>query len=123
MESEGSFVHEYSIHYEKIIYLNQLYMLNLLEKIINFYHKRLFKEDQSKIPLIAMINLDELTMIARKDISEDYFLNFMQDNKDYSKYLNKQRRLERMIDFYQSLNPSEQSKTPLIKMINLDELE
>lgn len=98
-------------------------MLNLLEKIINFYHKRLFKEDQSKIPLIAMINLDELTMITRKDISEDYFLNFMQDNKDYSKYLNKQRRLERMIDFYQSLNSSEQSKTPLIKMINLDELE
>lgn len=70
-----------------------------------------------------MINLDELTMIARKDISEDYFLNFMQDNKDYSKYLNKQRRLERIIDFYQSLNPSEQSNTPLIKMINLDKLE
>ena len=64
-------------------------MLNLLKKIINFYHKRLFKEDQSKIPLIAMINLDELTIIARKDISEDYFLNFMQDNKDYLKYLNK----------------------------------
>ena len=98
-------------------------MLYLLEKIINFYHKRLFKEDQSKIPLIAMINLNELMMIARKDISEDYFLNFMQDNKDYSKYLNKQRRLERMIEFYQSLNPSEQSKIPLIKMINLDELE
>jgi len=70
-----------------------------------------------------MINLDELTIIARKDISEDYFLNFMQDNKDYSKYLNKQRRLERMIDFYQSFNPSEQSKIPLIKMINLDKLE
>ena len=32
-----------------------------------------------------MINLDELTMITRKDISEDYFLNFMQDNKDYLK--------------------------------------
>lgn len=123
MESEGSFTHEYEKWHEKIGYLNQLYMLNLLEKIINFYHKRLFKEDQSKIPLIAMINLDELTMITRKDISEDYFLNFMQDNKDYSKYLNKQRRLERMIDFYQSLNSSEQSKTPLIKMINLDELE
>lgn len=123
IESEGSFIHEYEKWHEKIGYLNQLYMLYLLEKIINFYHKRLFKEDQSKIPLIAMINLDELTMIARKDISEDYFLNFMQDNKDYLKYLNKQRRLERMIDFYQSLNPSEQSKTPLIKMINLDKLE
>lgn len=107
MESEGSFTHEYEKWHEKIGYLNQLYMLNLLEKIINFYHKRLFKEDQSKIPLIAMINLDELTMIARKDISEDYFLTFMQDNKDYSKYLNKQRKLERMIDFYQSLNSSE----------------
>ena len=123
MESEGSFTHEYEKWHEKIGYLNQLYMLNLLEKIINFYHKRLFKEDQSKIPLIAMINLDELTMITRKDISEDYFLNFMQDNKDYSKYLNKQRRLERMIDFYQSLNSSEQSKIHLIGMINLDELE
>lgn len=86
MESEGSFVHEYSIHYEKIVYLNQLYMLNLLEKIINFYHKRLFKEDQSKIPLIAMINLDELTIITRKDIHKDYQENYllplMQAEKD-----------------------------------------
>ena len=84
-ESKGSFVHEYEIWHEQIIYLNQLYMLILLEEIINFYHKRLLKEQKSKIPLIAMINLDELTIIARKDISEDYFLTFMQDNKNFLK--------------------------------------
>lgn len=82
-ESKGSFVHEYEIWHEQIIYLNQLYMLILLEEIINFYHKRLLKEQKSKIPLIAMINLDELTIIARKDISEDYFLTFMKDNDGF----------------------------------------
>lgn len=87
MESEGSFTHEYEKWHEKIGYLNQKYMLYLLKKIINFYHKRLFKEEQSKIPLIAMINLDELTMIARKDISEDYFLNFIQADEQANKDL------------------------------------
>lgn len=86
MESEGSFVHEYSIHYEKFIYLNQLYMLILLKEIINFYHKRLLKEQKSKIPLIPMINLDELTIITRKDIHKDYQENYllplMQAEKD-----------------------------------------
>lgn len=86
MESEGSFTHEYEKWNEKIGYLNQLYMLNLLKKIINFYHKRLFKEDQSKIPLIPMINLDELTIITRKDIHKDYQENYllplMQAEKD-----------------------------------------
>lgn len=86
MESEGSFIHEYEKWHEKIGYLNQLYMLYLLEKIINFYHKRLFKEDQSKIPLIPMINLDELTIITRKDIHKDYQENYllplMQAEKD-----------------------------------------
>lgn len=84
-ESEGCFVHEYDIYHEQIIYLNQLYTLNLLEEVINFYHKRLLKEQKSKIPLIAMIDLDELTFITRKDISEDYFLTFMQNNKDFLK--------------------------------------
>lgn len=84
-ESEGSFVHEYNIYNEQIIYLNQLYMLILLEEVINFYHKRLLKEQKSKITLIAMIDLDELTFITRKDISEDYFLTFMQNNKDFLK--------------------------------------
>lgn len=84
-ESEGSFVHEYNIYNEQIIYLNQLYMIILLEEVINFYHKRLLKEQKSKIPLIAMIDLDELTFITRKDISEDYFLTFMQNNKDFLK--------------------------------------
>ena len=82
-ESEGSFVHEYNIYNEQIIYLNQLYMLILLEEVINFYHKRLLKEQKSKIPLIAMINLDELMFITRKDIREDYFLTFMKNNEGF----------------------------------------
>lgn len=84
-ENEGSFVHEYNIYNEQIIYLNQLYMLILLEEVINFYHKRLLKEQKSKITLIAMINLDELTFITRKDISENYFLTFMKDNNGFLK--------------------------------------
>lgn len=62
-------------------------MLTLLKKMINFYHKRLLKEQKSKMQLIAMINLDELIIIiiARKDISEDYFLTFMRNNDGFLK--------------------------------------
>ena len=84
-ENEGIFVHKYEIWHEQIIYLNQLYMLTLLKEMINFYHKRLLKEQKSKMQLIAMINLDELIIIARKDISEDYFLTFMRDNDGFLK--------------------------------------
>ena len=60
-------------------------MLTLLKEMINFYHKRLLKEQKSKMQLIAMINLDELIIIARKDISEDYFLTFMRNNDGFLK--------------------------------------
>ena len=84
-ESEGIFVHKYEIWHEQIIYLNQLYMLTLLKEMINFYHKKLLKEQKSKMQLIAMINLDELMFITRKDIREDYFLTFMKNNEGFLK--------------------------------------
>lgn len=42
-----------------LIVFNQLLIVKKLEEIIAFYHS-LSKEEQSKIPLIKMINLDEL---------------------------------------------------------------
>ena len=67
------FMCEFNEVYKQLICLNQLTTLIKLEEIINFYHKTLLKEEKLKIPLIEMINLDELTILTRKDVHRDFF--------------------------------------------------
>lgn len=87
----------------------------------------------TKEPLIEQKIQDLFFQIKRK--SEEMFVRSINENSesDYTKYtsynimLSNQiyivKRLEEIIAYYHSLGKKEQSKIPLIKMINLDKLE
>lgn len=87
------------------------------------------QDDQYNNDTLLNQKIQELFNQIKNKLKEDMIRSGLDENKesDYNLIVFNQllivKQLERMIDFYQSLNPSEQSKTPLIKMIKLDELE
>lgn len=87
------------------------------------------QNDQNDNDSLLDQKIQELFNQIKNKCKEEMIRSGLDENKecDYNLIVFNQllivKQLERMIEFYQSLNPSEQSKIPLIKMINLDELE
>ena len=87
------------------------------------------QDDQYDNDSLLNQKIQELFNQIKNKLKEDMIRSGLDENKECNcnliafNQLLIVKQLERMIDFYQSLNPSEQSKTPLIKMIKLDELE
>ena len=113
---EEDFIFAFVTAIEFIILLNDINIQNDLD-------------DQNDNDLLLNQKIQELFNQIKNKLKEDMIRSGLDENKesDYNLIVFNQllivKQLERMIDFYQSLNLSEQSKTSLIKMIKLDELE